>query len=62
MTALNNASIVLSRLIPLMITKTHKLVLEGPFGTVYRATSTKKLIDKNQLSKLTIKCLTFKTQ
>ena len=53
-------SIVLVRLVTLDGTKTHKLVLEGLFGTVYRATSTKKLIDKNQLSKLTIKCLVLK--
>ena len=53
-------SIVLVQLVTLDGTKTHKLVLEGLFGTVYRATSTKKLIDKNQLSKLTIKCLVLK--
>lgn len=35
-------------------TKTHKLVLEGLFGSVYRVTSTKELMDKNQLANLKI--------
>ena len=60
MTALNNAKYRIGTTGILDGTKTHKLVLEGLFGTVYRATSTKKLIDKNQLSKLTIKCLVLK--
>ena len=60
MTALNNAKYRIGTTGTLDGTKTHKLVLEGLFGTVYRATSTKKLIDKNQLSKLTIKCLVLK--
>ena len=61
MTALNNAKYrIITTGHAIDGTKTHKLVLEGLFGTVYRATSTKKLIDKNQLSKLTIKCLVLK--
>jgi len=60
MTALNNAKYRIGTTGTLDGTKTHKLVLEGLFGPVYRATSTKKLIDKNQLSKLTIKCLVLK--
>ena len=38
-------------------TKTHKLVLEGLFGCVERVTTTKELIDKNQLAEFEIKCL-----
>ncbi len=30
-------------------TQTHKLVLEGLFGKVYKVTTTKKLIDSKQL-------------
>ena len=35
-------------------TKTHKLVLEGLFGSVYKVTTTKKLISDNQLANLEI--------
>jgi superfamily II DNA or RNA helicase len=35
-------------------TKTHKLVLEGLFGAVYKVTTTKKLISDNQLANLEI--------
>jgi superfamily II DNA or RNA helicase len=35
-------------------TKTHKLVLEGLFGPVYKTTTTKELIDNNQLANLKI--------
>tara|TARA_R110002051_G_scaffold23099_3_gene58736 strand:- start:140 stop:1099 length:960 start_codon:yes stop_codon:yes gene_type:complete len=41
-------------------TKTHKLVIEGLFGSVFNVTSTKKLIDKNLLSDLKIECITLK--
>ena len=41
-------------------TKTHKLILEGVFGKVKQVTTTKELIDKNQLSPFTIKCLILK--
>ena len=41
-------------------TKTHKLVLEGLFGTVEKVISTKELIDKQQLSNFDIKCLVLK--
>ena len=40
--------------------KTHKLVLEGLFGTIYQATTTKKLMDKKQLANLNIKCVILK--
>ena len=41
-------------------THTHRLVLEGLFGPVYKATSTSKLIDKGQLASFRIKCLILK--
>ena len=41
-------------------TKTHKLVLEGLFGTVEKVISTKELIDKKQLAEFEIKCLILK--
>jgi superfamily II DNA or RNA helicase len=41
-------------------TKTHKLVLEGLFGSVEKVISTKELIDKQQLSNFQIKCLVLK--
>ena len=37
--------------------KTHKLVLEGMFGRVNQVTTTKELMDKNQLANLKISCL-----
>jgi superfamily II DNA or RNA helicase len=40
--------------------QTHRLVLEGLFGAVNKVTSTKKLIDKKQLSNLTVRCLILK--
>lgn len=43
-------------------TQTHKLVLEGLFGPVLKVTTTKELMDKNELSKLKIKCLVLKYQ
>jgi len=41
-------------------THTHKLVLEGLFGAVNKVTSTKKLMDKKQLSNLAVRCLILK--
>ena len=41
-------------------TKTHKLVLEGLFGTHRKVITTKELIDRKQLSNFTIKCLMLK--
>jgi superfamily II DNA or RNA helicase len=38
-------------------TKTHRLVLEGLFGAVYKVTTTKKLMDTNQLADLKIRCI-----
>ena len=39
--------------------KTHKLVLEGVFGSVNKVTSTNILQERNQLAKLKIYCLTL---
>ena len=41
-------------------TQTHKLVLEGLFGPVYKATSTSELMEKGQLAAFKIKCLILK--
>ena len=41
-------------------TQTHRLVLEGLFGPVYKATTTSELIDKGQLASFKIKCLILK--
>lgn len=41
-------------------TQTHKLVLEGLFGPVMKFTTTKELMEKNQVADLTIKCLVLK--
>lgn len=41
-------------------THTHKLVLEGLFGPVYRSVTTKELIDNKHLSDFSIKCLVLK--
>ena len=41
-------------------TQTHKLVLEGLFGKIYKATTTKKLIDRKQLSPFSVKILILK--
>ena len=38
-------------------TKTHKLVLEGVFGPVFKVTTTKKLMDKKELADLKIICM-----
>jgi superfamily II DNA or RNA helicase len=41
-------------------TQTHRLVLEGLFGPVYKATSTSELIASKQLADFKIKCLILK--
>jgi len=38
-------------------TKTHKLVLEGLFGLVYKVTTTRQLMDNEQLANLKIYCI-----
>lgn len=41
-------------------TQTHKLVLEGLFGTTFAVTTTKSLMDKKQLADLSIECIVLK--
>ena len=41
-------------------TKTHKLVLEGLFGTVRKVTTTKELMNQGHVADFTIKCLLLK--
>ena len=41
-------------------TQTHKLVLEGLFGRIHKVTTTKKLIDRKQLSPFSVKVLILK--
>jgi len=41
-------------------TQTHKLVLEGLFGRVYKVTTTKKLIDRKQLAEFRISIIILK--
>lgn len=41
-------------------TQTHKLVLEGLFGPVFKSVTTKELIDNKHLSDFSIKCLVLK--
>ncbi len=41
-------------------TQTHRLILEGLFGSVEKVVSTKELIDTNTLAKLTVKCVVLK--
>ena len=38
-------------------TQTHRLVLEGLFGSVNKVTSTKELMDSNTLAELKVKCI-----
>jgi len=41
-------------------TQTHRLVLEGLFGSVNKVTSTKDLMEKKTLANLNIKCIVLK--
>ena len=41
-------------------TQTHKLVLEGLFGTTFAVTTTKSLMDKKHLADLSIECIVLK--
>lgn len=41
-------------------TQTHKLVLEGLFGTTFSVTTTKTLMEKKQLAELNIQCVVLK--
>lgn len=39
--------------------QTNKLVLEGLFGSVFKVTSTKELMDSNYLAEMSIRCITL---
>ena len=42
--------------------QTHRLVLEGLFGSVNKVVSTKELMDKKTLAKLNIQCIVYNIQ
>jgi superfamily II DNA or RNA helicase len=60
MTGLNRASYRIGCTGTLDGTQTHRLVLEGLFGPVYKAVTTKELIDNDHLASFKIKCLVLK--
>ena len=60
MTGLKDASYRIGCTGTLDGTQTHRLVLEGLFGSVYQATTTKQLIDNKLLADFRIKCLILK--
>jgi superfamily II DNA or RNA helicase len=60
MTGLNQAKYRIGCTGTLDGTQTHKLVLEGLFGPVYRSVTTKELIDNEHLASFKIKCLILK--
>lgn len=60
MTGLNQAKYRIGCTGTLDGTQTHKLVLEGLFGPVYRSVTTKELIDNEHLAAFKIKCLVLK--
>jgi superfamily II DNA or RNA helicase len=60
MTGLTNARYRIGTTGTLDGTKTHKLVLEGLFGTVYKVTTTKELMDQGHVADFLIKCLLLK--
>jgi superfamily II DNA or RNA helicase len=57
MTGLTNASFRIGTTGTLDGTKTHRLVLEGLFGTVRKVITTKELMDAKHLADFNIKCL-----
>jgi len=60
MTSLVNAKYRIGTTGTLDGTKTHKLVLEGLFGTVRKVTTTKELMDRKILADFEVKCLLLK--
>ena len=60
MTGLTNASYRIGCTGTLDGTQTHKLVLEGLFGPVFKSTTTSELIENKQLADFKIKCLVLK--
>ena len=59
-TKCNNAEYRLGVTGTLSGAKAHEWVLQGLFGQIYKATTSKELMDKKQLAELTIKCLLLK--
>lgn len=60
MTKLENAKYRFGTTGTLDGTQTHKLVLEGLFGTTFSVTTTKTLMEKKQLAELNIECIVLK--
>lgn len=60
MTKLENAKYRFGTTGTLDGTETHKLVLEGLFGTTFSVTTTKTLMEKKQLADLNIECIVLK--
>jgi superfamily II DNA or RNA helicase len=60
LTKLTNASYRVGTTGTLDGTKTHKLVLEGLFGSVEKVTTTKELMDQKHIADFRIKCLLLK--
>lgn len=60
MTKLENAKYRFGTTGTLDGTQTHKLVLEGLFGTTFAVTTTKSLMEKKQLAELNIECVVLK--
>jgi len=57
MTKMNNAPFRFGTTGTIQDTKTHRLVLEGLFGEVFKVTTTDELIRSGQISNIDIKCL-----
>jgi superfamily II DNA or RNA helicase len=60
MTSLTNAKYRIGTTGTLDGTKTHKLVLEGLFGSVHKVITTKELMDQKHVADFKIKCLLLK--
>jgi len=60
MTKLINCDVRIGTTGTLDDSKVNKLVLEGLFGPVFKAISTKQLIDRKQLANFSIKCIVLK--
>jgi superfamily II DNA or RNA helicase len=60
MGGLTNAAVRVGTTGTLDGTKVHKLVLEGHFGPVFQAATTRQLMDEGKLADLKIKCLILK--
>lgn len=60
MTKLENAKYRFGTTGTLDGTQTHKLVLEGLFGTTFAVTTTRQLMEKKQLAELNIECVVLK--